>query len=109
MSLALRTLLSQAILLDGITRTPHVYIFVGKGVIAGAFTFNLFLVCMVLYELHYMANAHDQRFFFYVREVLWGGLNPLPHSQALRAGELTEVDFEVNASFMETSIFFLIS
>ena len=62
---------------------------------AAGFVFNVLLVVVVFSELYITAKAHNQRLGFYVREVLWGGINPLPHYTDLRAGSLSEVDYEV--------------
>ena len=66
------------------------------GPVAAGFVFNILLVAMVFTELYQTAKKHDQRLWFYIREVLWGGVNPLPHYTALRAGELSEVDYEAS-------------
>ena len=82
---------------DTLQRNPHKYLFVKIGPLAAGFVFNLFMVIAVFTEVYKLAKAHNQQLWFYVREILWGGINPLPHYTDLRAGALSEVDYEVRA------------
>ena len=87
----------QAIVANSLNINPDTYRFVSVGPITAGFVFNVLVVCMVITELWHTALAHNQRLGFHVREVLWGGVNPLPHYADLCSGSLSEIDYEVCA------------
>jgi hypothetical protein len=87
-------LVAQAIITDALYRNPNTYRHVSIGPVAAGFVFNAMLFAMVMTEIYRVAKFHHQRLPLYMKEVLWGGINPLPHFTELRAGEIAEVDYE---------------
>ena len=87
--------MSQADVLNSYSVNPRPFARVKIGVVAVGFLLNLVLACSVFAELLTVAKQQEQRLVLYLKEVMLGGLSPLPHVLQLREGSVAEVDYEV--------------